>query len=182
MNTYRILANSELVRYADFLKQRDASSLHVYFGYAISHDSIDVLVADMCQRPTDNHIVAALDQDLAIIGTVHIAQMSAQQVEFGVMVAENHRKQGHADRMMDYAITWCRNRGISDLYMHCLSTNAPIRHLVRKNGLTITQQGPETDAQLRLPPTDFFAWGHELALIQQNAMAETIMSFTRALR
>lgn len=157
----------------------------MYFGYAITHEQIDRLVQDILDNPTKHYIVAGEDLDNELIATVHIAEMGDKTVEFGVMVAEAYRKKGVASAMMDYAITWTRNRGYTDLYMHCLSYNAPIKHLVRKHGLAVTTEGIESDAVLEIPSTNIFSVGHEILLRQQNAfnygIKHNIQSFRRAL-
>jgi RimJ/RimL family protein N-acetyltransferase len=185
MIAYRVLQNWELPKYAVYLKQRNSDSLNMYFGHAVTHERIDMLLEDMLANQTLHHIVVAEDIDQEIVGTVHIAQMNSHEVEFGVMVAEAYRKMGVASGLMDYAMTWARNRGFRDLYMHCLSYNAPIKHLVTKHGLEISRDGLESDARVTMPPTNIFSIGHEIALRQRNAvnatMNHTIQSFRRAL-
>jgi RimJ/RimL family protein N-acetyltransferase len=185
MITYRLLRDSELLKYAMFLKQRNSDSLNLYFGHAMRHEMIDHLVDGMVAEPHLHHVVVAEDIDEEIVGTVHIARMNDHEVEFGVMVAEAYRGKGIASGMMDYAMTWARNRGFRDLYMHCLSYNAPIKHLVLKHGLAISRDGIESDARVTMPPTNIFSIGHEIALRQQNAvnttLNHTIQSFRRAL-
>lgn len=185
MITYRVLFDQELAKYAFFLKQRSMGSLSIYFGHAVTNERIDILVNDMISKPHMHHVVVAEDVGGEIAGTVHIAHMNDREVEFGVMVAESYRKQGIASGLMDYAMTWSQNRGYTDLYMHCLSYNAPIKHLVTKHGLAISRDGIESDARVTLPPTNIFSVGHEMVLRQQNAvtatMNHTIQSFRRAL-
>jgi GNAT superfamily N-acetyltransferase len=185
MITYRVLFDQELPKYAVFLKQRSMGSLSIYFGHAVTNERIDMLVDDMVAKPDMHHVVVAEDVDGEIVGTVHIAHMNDHEVEFGVMVAEGYRKQGIASGLMDYAMTWSRNRGYTDLYMHCLSYNAPIKHLVTKHGLAISRDGIESDARVTLPPTNIFSIGHEMVLRQRNVMNatmnHTIQSFRKAL-
>lgn len=185
MITYRILSDSELPKYAMFMKQRNSDSLNLYFGTAINHGMIDHLVEGMIQNPALHHVVVAEDIDQEIVGTVHIAMMNAHEVEFGVMVAEAYRKMKIASGMMDYSMTWAQNRGFRDLYMHCLSYNAPIKHLVKKHGLIISTEGTESDARVTMPPTNIFSIGHEIALRQQNlinaSLNHTIQSFRKVI-
>jgi RimJ/RimL family protein N-acetyltransferase len=185
MITYRILSDSELPKYAMFMKQRNSDSLNLYFGTAINHSMIDNLVEGMMQKTQFHQIVVAEDIDQEIVGTVHIAMMDEHAVEFGVMVAEAYRKKKIASGMMDYAMTWAQNRGFRDLYMHCLSYNAPIKHLVKKHGLAVSTEGTESDARVTMPPTNIFSIGHEIALRQQNiintSLNHTIQSFRKVL-
>lgn len=168
-----------------FMKQRNSDSLNLYFGTVFTDNMIDGLVDGMISNPTLHHIVVAEDIDQEIVGTVHIAMMDAHAVEFGVMVAEAYRKMKVASGMMDYAMTWAQNRGFRDLFMHCLSYNAPIKHLVKKHGLTISTEGTESDARVTMPPTNIFSIGHEIALRQQNiintSVNHTIQSFRKVI-
>ena len=185
MITYRILLNSELPFYGFYLKERSLDSRQIYFGYNIQNEHIDDLINKIVSDPVKNHIVVAEDFNDDIVGTVHISEIDSGQVEFGVMVSEGYRKRGIASGLMDYAITWSRNRGYQDLYMHCLSYNAAIKHLVRKHGLKITQDGPDSDAELHMKPSNIFSVGHELMLRQQNAanyiIKHQIQTFKRVL-
>lgn len=185
MITYRVLLPIEVKHYSLFLKQRSLDSLRMYFGYAITPEQIDLITENIEKNPSRHTIVIAEDADNEIAGTVHIADMGNACVEFGVMVAEAYRNRGVANGLLEFSIVWARNRGYSDLYMHCLSYNAPIKHLVRKHGLLIETQGTESDASLKIPPTNIFSVGHELVLRQQNAfnygLKHNIQSFKRVL-
>lgn len=185
MITYRVLEGRDLQHYGSFLKQRSLDSLVMYFGYAVNYENIDRLIVSMMDHPQHHHVLLAEDDNFETIATVHMAQMSQHEMELGFMVAEQHRKQGVASAMMDYAMTWCRNRGYNDIFMHCLSYNAPIKHLVRKHGLEVTTEGTEADARVTLPKTNIFSIGHEMFMRQQNLIntniKHNIQSFRRAL-
>jgi hypothetical protein len=52
------------------------------------------------------------------------------------------------------AVTFLRNRGTLEVFVHCLSENGAMMHLARKNGMRIVYSGSESDARLQLdPPT-----------------------------
>lgn len=185
MITYRVLEGRDLAHYATFLKQRSIDSLVMYFGYAVNHEHIDRLIVTMMDKPELHYVLLAEDDNFEPVATVHMAQMNKHEMEFGFMVAEPYRKQGIASGMMDFAMTWCRNRGFNDIFMHCLSYNAPIKHLVRKHGLEISSEGTEADARVTLPRTNIFSIGHEMFMRQQNIVNTNIkhhiQSFRRAL-
>ena len=185
MITYRVLEGDALRLYGAFLKQRGQDSLVMYFGYAVRMENIAELVETMLANPTLHHVIVAEDDRFETIATVHMAQMSKHEMEFGFMVAEQHRKLGIASEMMDFAMTWCRNRGFNDIFMHCLNYNAPIKHLVRKHGLEITSEGADADARVTLPKTNIFSIGHEMLFRQQNLfntnVKHNIQSFRRAI-
>ena len=109
------------------------------------------------------------------VGLVHIAHISSTEVEFGFMVAESHRKIGVSGYLMEYSLTWCRNRGLPNVYMHCLGWNEPIIHLTKKYGLEINRDHGDADAYITLPSADVFTFQHEAILTQSSKLAE----FTR---
>ena len=179
MITCRVLAHSEIRKYEQFLKARDKQSISMYFGYPITDAYIEQLVDQMDANPTKHRVVVAENSDLEIVGTVHIANVSTTEAEFGVMVAESHRGQGVSSQMMEYALTWCRNRFLRDIYMHCLSHNAPILHLVRKYGLEVHKEYGDADARVTLPLSNIFSWSAEAFLTQQNQLQRNILSFKK---
>lgn len=186
MITCRVLGQYEIKRYAQFMKERTLDSRSMYFGVAIDKDSIDRFVESMIKNIDKHRVVVAEDDMLDIVGTIHIANISDHEVEFGVMVAEGHRGQGVSSIMMDYALTWCQNRDLRDVYMHCLAYNAPILHLVRKHGLDVSSNCGTADARVTLPESNFLTIGHEALIQQQNifgyGIKKNLVSFHRMLQ
>lgn len=186
MITCRVLGKHEMRRYAYFMKERNLSSRSMYFGVAIDEESIDRFVDRMIENSDKHHVVVAEDDLLDVVGIIHIARMNDHEVEFGVMVAEAYRGQGISSRMIDYALTWCQNRNLRDVYMHCLSYNAPILHLVKKHGLEVSSDHGDADARVTLPASNFLTIGHEALLQQQNILGygikKNLVSFRRMLQ
>lgn len=173
MVTCRVLTAPEVLKYGDFLKDRTLETKNLYFGISVSDYYIDQLLERIQDNPSKHRIVVAEDVFLNIVGTIHIADMSDEEVELGVMVAEDYRKLGISSTMMDYALTWCRNRNKNKIYMHCLGHNKPIIHLVKKYGLAITRDHGDADAHVTLPHGDIVSWQHE-AVLRQTATIATI--------
>jgi len=181
MISCRILLANELPKYAQFIKARRMDSLCMYFGYPITDIGIEQLLESIEDNPSKHRIVVAEDADLEIVGTIHIANISDTEVEFGVMVAESHRNMGISSIMMEYALAWCQNRCLRDVYMHCLSYNAPILHLVRKYGLEVSKDHGDADARVTLPLPNIFTLGRESVARQQNTIHHNILSFKKLL-
>lgn len=181
MITCRVLSTYEVRRYEFFLKERNMDSRSMYFGYAIPNETIVTLVDDIIANPTKHRVIIAEDDNLDMVGTIHIANVSATEVELGVMVAEAYRGHGISSIMMDYAITWCQNRGLSDIYMHCLSYNQPILHLVKKHGLEISRDFGDADARVKLPTPNMFTLGKEAMYHQNRLLQKNVVCFKRML-
>ena len=118
----------------------------------------------------------------AWIGTIHIAEVNDSEVEFGFIVDADHRGHGIADRMMNEALLWTRNRGFSQLYMHCLSWNAPIKRLCIKHGMELHTESGETDTVLDLEPADFQSYTEEMVSRNRQAYRMMIQTFNPLLK
>ena len=185
MFTCRLLNKNELGLYGDYLKKRDRNSLTRYFGTLVSDQVIDRLVSGMIEHEDLHDVLVAENEKLEVVGTIHIARMNDHQVELGIMVAEAYRGMGVATEMMEMALLYCRNRSLNDVYMHCMSNNEAIMHLVKKQGLHVSNQTGEADAHVTLPQSSIFtlAWenwvrGQEYAFRLSN---ERILTFRKVL-
>lgn len=181
MITCRVLGSEELRRYEFFLKERGMDTRSIYFGYPASDEQIKKLVDEMVANPAKHRVVVGENDVSEIVGTIHIANITDTEVEFGVMVAEAYRGKSISSQMMEYALTWCRNRGLNDVYMHCLGYNKPIIHLVEKYGLEITREYGDADAHVTLPHSNIFTYGTEALMRNQHAIHNNIRSFKRML-
>jgi GNAT superfamily N-acetyltransferase len=152
MLTTEFLSRNQFSEYGSWLKSQDPQTLHDYFGYALTNEAIDSLTQQFSLNPKFHcFLTAKVDGQWA--GTIHIAT-NGQEVEFGVIVALQYRKQGIANALMDEAITWARNRYYKDLFMHCIIRNRPIMHLCQKHGLVPRNMMGDSEANLTLqPPT-----------------------------
>ena len=182
MITCRLLEHSEIPRYEYFLRERNMDTRSMYFGIVYSDEQIARLVKIMSNDPDRHAMVVAENEDQEIVGTVHIALLSETEVELGVVVAEAYRGQKVSSSMMDYAITWCQNRNLRDVYMHCLSYNRPILHLVKKFGLGISQSQGDADARVTLPTLNMFSLGKEAMLRHKNMVQDHLLRFHKMLQ
>lgn len=167
MITTRFLAPSEFYRYEPWLKKMDPETRATYFGVPQNDYSIERLVKGIIANP-DHHNILVAEYKGEWIGTIHIAETTIDEVEFGVIVDEDHRGNGIADRMLGESIIWARNRGYHSLYMHCLSWNQPIKHLCTKHGMKLHSESGETETNLPLPPPDLASLTQEAITTNRN--------------
>ena len=150
MLTTEFLARDQFSKYGSWLKNQDSQTLYDYFGCVTGQKVIDSLVQGFIGHPNDHHfLIAKVNGQWA--GTIHIATHT-QEVEFGVIVALLHRRQGIANIMIDQAITWARNRFYTDLYMHCIERNSAIKRLCQKHDLKVRNMMGDSEADLVLLP------------------------------
>jgi GNAT superfamily N-acetyltransferase len=122
-------------------------------------------------------LFAVQDDALAIIAAVHVATLEGS-AELGLSVLEGRRGQGLGAMLMERAVVWLRNRGTRSVYVHCLTENAAMMHIARKNGMRIAYAGSETDARLELEAATaqsfVFEWLEEQRGIAQQAARQNL--------
>jgi len=167
MLTTEFLPRDQFSEYGSWLKAQDPQTIHYYFGCAMDVCAIDRLIEQFSSNPKNNHFLVAKINHLWV-GTIHIATHGTE-VEFGVIVALQYRKQGIANEMMDEAITWARNRYFKDLYMHCISWNSPIKQLCQKHGLKPRNMMGDSEALLQLdPPTPVTIFKEQMTVAKRG--------------
>ena len=92
-------------------------------------------------------------EDLGLLGVAHLARARGH-AELGVSVLEGQRGRGIGGSLLARAHLRARNWGVRALFMHCLTENAAMMRLARKQGMAILTESGETDAWLQLPPPD----------------------------
>jgi RimJ/RimL family protein N-acetyltransferase len=166
MITTEFLSIKEYPQFKDWLEIQDEETRQLYFGVAGSQHLITDLMDRVLGEPDEHYFLVAKDRE-RWIGTIHIA-INKKAVEFGVIVHEDYRGQGISNMLMDEAIVWARNRGYTELYMHCLGWNTAIKHLCQKNGLKTVNMMGDTEAELHLPPPNWVTLNKEFCVKQRN--------------
>jgi RimJ/RimL family protein N-acetyltransferase len=165
---------SQFNKYGDWLKSQDAETKQSYFGIATSDYVIDKLIDRIGDLPDDHYILVAHEHD-QWVGSLHIATRD-QQVEFGLIVATEHRGRGIANLMLEQGLVWARNRGYRALFMHCLGWNKPIQHLCHKHGLTARNMHGDSEVQVDLAPPSWATLTQEVRIQQRNIFHNFLQS------
>lgn len=139
----------------DFLERHflalDGEDRRLRFGSTISDDGLRAYVARLDFER--DGLFAVQDEDLSLLAVVHVATTGAS-AELGLSVLPGSRGKGLGNALFTRAVTFLRNRGVLEVFVHCLSENGAMMHLARKNGMRIVYSGAESDARLELdPPT-----------------------------
>jgi GNAT superfamily N-acetyltransferase len=121
------------------------------FGAPLS----DATVREYVSRIDFGHDVlfGVLDDELRLLGVAHVAR-SRTFAELGVSVMEGFRGRGIGGALLARAHLRARNWGVGALFMHCLTENAAMMRLARRQGMDIVTEAGEADAWLELPPAD----------------------------
>jgi GNAT superfamily N-acetyltransferase len=97
--------------------------------------------------------LGVFDDHLHLTGAGHLARADGH-AELGISVLAGHRGRGIGGALLARAHMHARNWGVRTLFMHCLTQNAAIMHLARKQGMQVVAASGEADARLALPPAD----------------------------
>jgi GNAT superfamily N-acetyltransferase len=128
-----------------------AEDRRLRFGFALRDASISAYIARIdFERDA---AFAIFDDELSLVGAAHLAREPGH-AELGVSVLPGHRGRGCGGALLARAHQRARNWGVRSLFMHCLSENAAMMHLARKQGVAIVAEAGEADAWLALAPAD----------------------------
>jgi len=168
----RELGRQERPKLAVHLRALDAEDRRLRFGLPVSDETIREYV-ERIDFGRDA-VFGVFDDELNLAGAAHLARAEAH-AELGVSVLPAHRGRGIGGALLERAHTHARNWGIGTLFMHCLTENAAMMHLARKQGMRIAAASGEADAHLALPPAS-------PASIAQAMLAERVGLFDYALK
>ena len=161
----------------------DREDRRLRFGAALSDEALREYVARIDFER--DGLFAVQDERLQVIAAVHIAT-TGRAAELGLSVHPRARGRGYGDALFRRAVTFLRNRGVAEVFVHCLAENGAMMHLARKNGMRMSHSAGESDARLALDPAtaDSFVneWlddqkGRSVQALRVNArMAETFFA------
>jgi RimJ/RimL family protein N-acetyltransferase len=167
MISTRFLGVDDHELYGSWLREQSEETLTTYFGIAVNDTYITHLIDGIASNPEEHHFLIAT-QGTTWVGVIHMARVSEGEMEFGVMVAEQHRNQGIANLLMSEAITWIQNRGFDTLYLHCVTWNRAMKHLAHKHGLVMQEDHGDADVCSRIPPASMISYAKEAATHNRN--------------
>ena len=173
------LSSKHHYQYGDWLKNQDDETRQLYFGVTGGPGLIEGLVEQIEAEPARHEILVAKNCT-EWLGTLHIAKISDSEVEFGIIVHKNYRGEGIANSMLEEAIVWARNRGYTELFMHCLGRNKPIQHLCQKHGLMPHNMMGDSEVKIQLNPQSWSTIASEVGIRQRNVY-HTFLQTSRSL-
>ena len=160
LTTVRRVLPHEYPKYRTHLKQLDAESKVLRFGFPTNDSVIDTL-CDKFEATPDKHILFAIeDANLNFIAVGHIALEGEMELAFSVL--KEYQGQGMGNKLMKRCIQWCRTKGILEGCMVCLSTNSTIKHLCKKYGISMTSEHGETLATIKFGQADVTTYVSEV--------------------
>jgi RimJ/RimL family protein N-acetyltransferase len=122
------------------------------FGLTASDEYIKKYVSKSIDDPNSQWF--AIEDENFLVAVCHAAIYENGDGELGCSVLPDYRNNGYAQILFDRAVTWLRSRGTTNVFMHCLSENAAMKHIAKKNNMTVVTHVDESDARVVVePPT-----------------------------
>jgi len=171
------LPESQYYRYGEWLQGQDADTRQLYFGVASGLGLIESLMDRIEAEPTKHKFLVARNCD-GWLGAIHIAEIDSKSVEFGIIVKQELRGEGIGSMLMDEALTWARNRGYQELFMHCLTRNQAVKHLCEKHDLISRNMFEESEVKIPLAPASFVTLTKEISTQQRNLFHRFLQNST----
>jgi RimJ/RimL family protein N-acetyltransferase len=141
------LDKQKLIKHLQSLQGEDR---RLRFGGSVNDDYIEQYV-DKSLNDADSKWFGIDHIDGHLVAACHVA-IQGDLAELGCSVNKDYRGHGYAQVMFDRAVTWLRTKGILDVCMHCLSENAVMKHIARKNDMVVVSEFGESDANVHLDP------------------------------
>jgi RimJ/RimL family protein N-acetyltransferase len=126
----------------------DADDRRLRFGASIADDGIRAL--DERIDFERDEIFGIAGDDLRLLAVVHVA-FYPTKAELGLSVLPEARGRGFGNALFSRAVMHLTNRGVREVFVHCLNENGAMMHLAHKNGMRVVREGSEADAYLELP-------------------------------
>jgi GNAT superfamily N-acetyltransferase len=161
------LSSNHHYLYGDWLKTQDDETRQLYFGLTGGPGLIESLMERIEAEP-ERHEILVAKNCTEWLGTLHIAKIGKSQLEFGIIVHKDYRGEGIGNSMLEEAIVWARNRGYTELFMHCLGRNKPIQHLCHKHGLLPRSIMGDSEVNMHLNPPSWATIASEVGIKQRN--------------
>lgn len=149
-----------------------AEDRRLRFGLPLGDNAVRAYVARIdFERDA---VFGIFDDELVLVAAAHLAR-DRGHAELGVSVLPGFRARGFGAALLARCLQHARNWGLGTLFMHCLTENAAMLHLARKQGMEIAARSGEADAWLKLPPADVTSHFGEV-------FAQRVAAFDHALK
>jgi RimJ/RimL family protein N-acetyltransferase len=143
----RKLASFEGKKLINHLCNLKGEDRRLRFGALVSDESIDSYVKKTLIND-DTWFVFGKHE---IVAACHVS-IYKEEAELGCSVNMEFRKQKFAQALFNRAIIYLRANNIKNVYMHCLSENEAMRHIAKKNDMTVVRCSEESNALVQIDP------------------------------
>lgn len=161
--TIRKLWSTEIQKFRDHLLRLDEESRRMRFGMAVDNDFIQAYAerADFLKSVIYGYFVGGEMRAAAELRTIGDGWREEAEAAFSVETA--FQDTGVGTDLLGRVILAARNRGISRIYMNCLSENRKMQRIARKYEADLHFEHGEVVGQMRMPaPTPASIWSEAI--------------------
>lgn len=161
--TIRKLWSTEIQKFRDHLLRLDEESRRMRFGMAVDNDFIQAYAdrADFLKSVIYGYFVGGEMRAAAELRTIGDSWREEAEAAFSVETA--FQDTGVGTDLLGRVILAARNRGISRIYMNCLSENRKMQRIARKYEADLHFEHGEVVGQMRMPaPTPASIWSEAI--------------------
>lgn len=160
------LGREQVLQIEGHLLSLSAEDRYLRFGYQAKDEQVQSYVEHI--DFSKDKILGIFDHDVNLIALAHLSLARPSKftrcAEFGVSVLPRFRGQGLGAHLFEHSSMLARNEGVSMLFIHALSENAPMLKIAISHGAKLERFGGETEAFLQLPPRNFGSRLHQWML------------------
>ena len=143
------LGEADRAAITDHFLALDAEDRRLRFGASIADESI--LRLDERIDFGRDAIFAIAGEDVRLVAVAHVAHYPAR-AELGLSGLAGFRGRGLGNALFERAAMHLTNRGVREVFVHCLGENGAMLRLARRNRMRIVFGEGEAGAHLVLPP------------------------------
>lgn len=143
----RITVSAFKDKILEHLLKLEGNDRRLRFGATLNDDAISRYIDNI--NPKDI-LFAIFDNDLNIIGLTHFAISADGSAELGLSVDASARGQSNGSKLFKRSLLMAKVMGIHELYIHCLSENAAMKHIASKYSMTVISEFGETQGCLNV--------------------------------
>jgi RimJ/RimL family protein N-acetyltransferase len=124
---------------------------YLRFGSSRSNDSVTDYVEKSLKDFGKENMWFIIEDNNKVVGTVHININPYNVAEMGFTVSPDYRGKGLGQHLFYRGATWAAMKGAKTIYTHCLSQNAVMQHIAKKNGMSVvTIDAGEKEASIKV--------------------------------
>jgi len=146
-----------------FPEDRDKIIQHIFtlpsddrylrFGYSISDVQlwhyVEKSLSTQNTKNKSDFWFGIIDLENDLVGTLHVA-IYDDVAEFAFTTSVDHRGKKLGQLMFARGFQLATEFQVTQIYMACLSKNAPVRHIAKKFGLSVMTIGSDSEASVNI--------------------------------
>lgn len=144
----KLRSESEKELLAEHLKTLGPEDRYLRFGHPANDEAIQKYVDSSWE--SEGRWMGIIENG-KIIAAIHVALEGEGRAELGLTVDPRWRGKKLGQSLFERSIVYLKARHVKDVFMHCLSENAVMKHIASKNHMKMFSSYGETEADLHLP-------------------------------